>query len=215
MVCAELLTSHMCTCNPGTQASTYLGFWVTLAGSHPHTVLHHRLLFLQEPTPPRGQLLHRTHEAMEGSHVLGSHGEVRLPIPREQLKAVSSWCCCPPTSQMFGRGEKWFCARGVQLWERQHRLGRNHPMAESPLPLGPRLLGNIFGEEKSPPQENAVHSSMPSAQGGRKGLSWAIPAACLCPSRPAGSLCESTGTLHAAPQPGLRLAFPCRLQRGV
>lgn len=80
-------------------------------------------------------------------------------------------------------------------------------MAESLLHLlVPSFWGAFFGKGKFLPRRT-VHSSMLSTKGGRRGISWGIPAACLCSSRPAGSLHESTGTLHSAPQPGLQLAF--------
>lgn len=95
------------------------------------------------------------------------------------------------------------------------RQAQEHTMAESLLHLlVPSFWGAFFGEGKFLPWRT-VHSSMLSTKGGRRGISWGIPAACLCPSRPAGSLHESTGTLHSAPQPGLQLAFLCLLQRGV
>lgn len=70
--------------------------------------------------------------------------------------------------------EECSCGTGTMGW------AGTAPWLNHPSNPGSPASGNIFGEEKFPLQENAVQSRMLSAQGGRRGISWGIPAACLC-----------------------------------
>lgn len=94
-------------------------------------------------------------------------------------------------------------------------VGQEHPMAESPLQhCVPNFWGAFLGKRSFHRMRTlSTAASRAAEKAGEAFPGESQQPAFACPSRPAGSLCEST--LHSAPQPGLQLAFPRRLQRGV
>lgn len=168
-------------CNPGIQTSTDLGFWVTLAGCHPHTALHHGL-----PAPAAAS----THRAVEGSHGLSSHGKAGLPIPREQLGAMLSWCCC--SSQMLGKGESGSVLEAFSRGTDSMGWAATAPWLNHPYSSGCPASGeHSWGREVSTAGERCPQQQAECPRRQER-HSWGIPALfASCPSRAAGSPCES------------------------